>query len=512
MTPVQLLKITKYSHFFKCEEISPQARPLVQGFVQRFVHRQFSRPAKADEPPPTTTYAAHTDDKREYRFHINSLHRFLEMLRINHIQETHYTITEKPIGLFNPVVMAMKAQWTLFDYQVPVVKYLVQDEGPVNRFVGIQTGKGKSLSAVKAITELNCRTLVVVKAGYTIKWHDDFIKYTDLTSDEMLVISGGKDLKAFLQLCLIEGGMDDVKVVIISNATYRIWLDHYEKYGEESLLLGYAFPPEELCERAQIGVRLVDEVHQDFHFNFRLDLYTHVKRSISLSATFISRDPFVEAMYRGMHPIDKRYKGDALDKYTKSFGVMYNIAYGRKIKTSGFKQTSYNHIEYEKSIMRNPEMFYNYSRMVKSCLDYGYLKNYVKGDKAVVFAASKDMCGKFVQVFQKWYPQLSIKRYVDEDPESNLFEPDLRFTTVLSAGTAHDIPQLTCAVLTIAIQSIQANIQVLGRLRKLKDRDTMFFFFSCYGIPKHMNYHREKVELMKERAFSYSVFPTNIEL
>jgi hypothetical protein len=57
--------------------------------------------------------------------------------------------------------------------------------------------------------------------------------------------------------------------------------------------------------------------------------------------------------------------------------------------------------------------------------------------------------------------------------------------------------------LTIALKSVQANVQVLGRLRKIPDVIVRFYFFTCMDIGKHIVYHEEKEKLMRERAATY---------
>ena len=57
--------------------------------------------------------------------------------------------------------------------------------------------------------------------------------------------------------------------------------------------------------------------------------------------------------------------------------------------------------------------------------------------------------------------------------------------------------------MTIAVDSIQSNVQTFGRLRKLSDCDTSFYYFVCDDIPKHLDYHKRKIEMFHERAYSF---------
>ena len=66
-----------------------------------------------------------------------------------------------------------------------------------------------------------------------------------------------------------------------------------------------------------------------------------------------------------------------------------------------------------------------------------------------------------------------------------------------------DIPNLKTTILTIAVDSIQANIQTLGRLRKLDKIKTQFFYLTCNDIPKHVDYSARKKKMLLERAESF---------
>ena len=117
------------------------------------------------------------------------------------------------------------------------------------------------------------------------------------------------------------------------------------------------------------------------------------------------------------------------------------------------------------------------------------------------------MCTELVEYLKKLYPKMDIRRYAPsiKDPYENLLDPDIRVTTVTGAGTAHDIKGLTGVLLTIALGSIQANIQVLGRLRFIADTEVKFFYLTCMDIPPHLKYHEQKMSMLNERAASVKV-------
>ena len=70
------------------------------------------------------------------------------------------------------------------------------------------------------------------------------------------------------------------------------------------------------------------------------------------------------------------------------------------------------------------------------------------------------------------------------DPYENIIEPDIRVTTIISGGTAIDIPNLRTLILN-NIKSPVANLQTMGRLRDLQNRDVKFYYLYSEQIAKH---------------------------
>ncbi len=366
-----------------------------------------------------------------------------------------------------------------------------------------------TFTAVKALSLLSYKFVCILKPKYVEKWVADLSSkdkgILDIKPEEIMVVQGSAALQALTQMAVTAGALDKYKVFIFSNRTYDNYLKAYEQLGSGIEEMGYMLTPDELFEKLQVGVRLIDEVHEEFHANFRLDLYTHVHLSISLSATLISRDPTLLRMYEVAYPSESRYKAPPLIKSATAWGVYYRANPSYKIRTTERGQSSYSHNAYEGSILKNPNFTFNYGWMIKNYLDKGYIKEYEPGNKAIVFASTVAMCTKLTEQLSNWYPDKTVRRFVMGDNyQKNYQDPDIRVTTIGSGGTGHDIKNLTDAHMTNAIDSIQANIQAFGRLRNLLPKETRFFFYTNEGIDKHMNYHKKKSVLMKERALSYA--------
>ena len=501
-----LFVLTKATHYFKVSEITdPRIVKICLDFTRQFIKVNTPRGKKKDEDKELIIFAHGTKYRNEFRFHINVLDKFVSLLENKEISTNLFKVVEKTRLIQPEIGLKVKEGWKLREDQLPVNEYILDPNGPPSRFVGMQTGDGKTFVTLKSLSK---RTAIIVRPMFMDKWVGDVHNILDIdVSKEVVAIRGSEDIKALLELATIPGGMDEVKIIIFSNKTLLNWFKLYKEFGTETLDQGYKCLPEDFYDHCGIGCRVIDEVHMDFHLNFLIDLYTNVEKSISLSATLLHGDSFIEDMQKIAYPMNARYKNIALKRYAISYGVTYYMRFGRKYKTTEFNQTTYSHNAFEKSIMKNTEFLESYMQMIKDLVDKGYIAHKKPGQRAIIFASSKAMCTALTLYLKESYPDLDVRRYVEDDPYTNYLEPDIRVTTIQSGGTAHDVKNLIAGFLTVGLQSLQTNIQVLGRLRLIDGVDVRFYFFSCLDIPKHIAYHRQKEEIMRERAAAYYHLP-----
>ena len=80
---------------------------------------------------------------------------------------------------------------------------------------------------------------------------------------------------------------------------------------------------------------------------------------------------------------------------------------------------------------------------------------------------------------------------------------DIIVTTPGSLGTGIDVPNLRVGIQTVNISATAMNLQNLGRLRKLPDRDVKFCYLYAENIPKQKEYHRRRVDMFTDRARNF---------
>lgn len=497
-----LMRVDIYTHNFSVSEIQPSVRFYVEGYARKWIQYGFIKEAGRWIRQAIKGFYSITKDRSILRFHINQYEGFIRHLENNNIDLTMVDIVTHQLYEPERVELPVFDKWVTRPDQEPVVEYIVDHKPPRQKFVALQTGKGKTYCALRAASDLGYRLLIVVRPMYMDKWQEDVMKTYDIDFQDMVVVQGAASL-----IAVIDQAQNDelsAKVIVVSNKTLQPYIKLYEQFQDQIQDLGYGCNPYDLCQTLKVGTVIEDEIHQDFHLMFKLFTYTHVPKTISLSATLISDDDFVNNMYETTFPLLSRYQGGAYHKYVNATAILYQIKNPNKLRCQDYSRKTYSHTMFEESVMKNPYLLRNYLKLIGDLAEEHWLRNGKAGDRCLIYCARIEFCTIVTKYLKERFPSKDVRRYVEDDPYENIMTADMSVSTVGSAGTGLDIPDLTTVILTVAINSSASNIQGLGRLRDLPGRKTKFLYLCCEDIPKHRDYHERKRVLLQDRALTYN--------
>jgi len=495
-------EIETFSHNFKVTVLTGLGRDIIRRFGSQFIQYQFSRKRGESFRTIAAVYSTREGRSNVFRFHINQLPGFLEMIKGSFLDEDSYTITAHEPNLGVEVKLEVRPEWVLRPHQIEIPGFL-NDPSETNQLVGIQTGKGKTVSALYSAAQVGRRTGIVVRAQFTSQWAQACLDTLKLKRKDVMVIKGGEALEKVLDLARKK--KLKAKILIFSNKTLQAYLKAFEGNPELFVNLGHTHP-QEIYPTLGIGLIINDEVHLDFHLNYCMYSYMHTGRSYALSATLIDDDQFMERMYSIVFPKKNRFGGGEYVKYVATTAVLWNLYTPQKIRTTEYGSTTYSHTAFEKSIAKHIPTLNNYMRLIDDVVNIGFVrhKDRQPGFRLLILVATIDFATRLTKFLREQHPDLDIRRYVDDDPYENLLEPDIRVSTILSSGTGHDIKKLFCTIMTTGVRSPKSNLQAFGRTREMSDGTTpRFYYMACKDIPKQMDYHFAKSELLKSRSASF---------
>lgn len=498
------MNIDIYSHCIAISEVNERQRAAVEKYARSLLQYEMVIEDGQKLWRPTKVFASSDVARTTYRFHINCLNDLIKTLDHQQIDRDTYRMIHHPIVLDNSFRVEFVVQH-LHDPRGPqskILDYILEDGNP-NKIVTLQPGGGKTLLSKLSMRDLGLRTAVIMKGGYIDRWVPDMEQSFKFKKGELLVVRGSIPLQAIQEMAL-DGEFDRVKVVFISTDSLSDYIKSYERHGvtEE-----YPVAPGEFFDRLRIGFAVLDEGHQKPHQVMKLFCYTHVHRFLTLSGTLDTMDAFMSKMYELMYPRALRCDGDHYDVFIRVTAVRYQLKVPRSLRYTGFGG-AYNHTTFEASLMtkKNKRQLTNYLEMIAFYVKYRFTDVMEKGQKMIVFCGTIKFCTMLQKFLEKRFPGYKVVRYVSQDKMSVLNDGEIIVSTVLSAGTAVDIPNLRLSLMTTAIDSQQSNEQALGRTRRLKDWPDVspeFLYFCCDDVPPHVKYHRHKMEFFKGKVLSH---------
>lgn len=389
------------------------------------------------------------------------------------------------------------AKYTMRDYQEDVIKRVLANKERLS-MINLATGLGKTSISFKLMSLLKLKIGMFLLPKYIEKAVEDIEEHYPKIKGRYLVIQGGDALRDLMLNANEYRKKYDV--FIFSIRTITNYLSVYDnRKGDMFLLKEYPVAPENFIRLLGIGIFLNDESHQEPANVSKMMLYFDCDYFILLTATFSSNDSHTVKMYKMMVPERLRFGVEtAMDKYITINNIRYFIEKAPKLKHQ--TNQGYSQILYEQSLLSRPYLLAQYDKMIIKYVERDYINKKKKGQKCLVYAATVDMCKHLCNTLKREYPDLKISTYVQEDDYENIMTSDISVSTSLSASTGLNIVGLICIIQTISMGSLQANRQMVGRLRKIPDTELTYNALYCGNLRKHKDLYKQREACTKDIA------------
>lgn len=396
-----------------------------------------------------------------------------------------------PIGDIGPVLLKYKPR---DDDQKEAIKFMLSmdryrhNETSTMMSINLNTGKGKTYCAVAVAAYLGFRSIVITdNKGWLDQWRKFFIEYTDITDDEIYMISGAPSL-----MKLFNRDISKYKVILSTHSTIKSVGD---KQGWERI--------REFFRYCQIGIKFYDEAHLNFDNMFQIDCYSDTFITYYLTATpgrSDQKENNIYSLYFKNVPSIDLFNEDK-DPHTKYIGIKFNsnpspIDMSRCKNNYGLNRMAY--IDY---LVKNE----NFYKMLTILLDMALRKP----GKHLFYIGTNEA----IKIVKSWiyenFPELigNVGVYTSMTPTENKaseLNKKIILSTTKSAGAAMDIKGLVETVnLAEPFKSRVLAQQTFGRTRGnntvYKDIvDSGFFYtkkFYEFKRPVFAKYATECVEV-----------------
>jgi len=372
----------------------------------------------------------------------------------------------------------------------PVYIDKIHSTNPVT-LVDLPTGKGKTYISMRVTTDLRAPTGIVVLSRYIDKWISDVEELTTVESDKIYVVKGIDSMTRLL------ASDEQYDFVIFSLSTLRNYIKNCDEGKYQNPV-----KPEEVFKKLGLGIMLCDEVHQSFHAGYMCALRLNPAKLISLSATLDTLDPGIRAMYNTLYPKEARC-GELVKFEPHPIVVAVNHRVNNPNRINCVGPRGYNHSLFEQSVFKNRFYRDTYLGIILKYVHKGYLKRKRAGDKLLILVQTVKMASLITGYLRSKLSGVVVNRYIEEDPYENILEADITVSTNMSAGTALDIPNLITVIQCVSMGSLQANVQALGRLRKINGIDVTYYYLYSSNLKDQKRLHLIRKGVIGKLAKEY---------
>lgn len=405
------------------------------------------------------------------------------------------------------VLHAMAKGYKPRGYQGEGIDKLFSSPSPI-LINGMATGMGKTISTMFMLPLYNTRTFLAMRPVWIKQWIEELLAKTTLKKEDILHVKNGNELRALFTKTDIKE-----KVIIISNSLYRNYVKEYiASVKDDDEEFSYDVTPLKAMEFLKVGLLVIDEVDIDFHSWSVMLMTIEIHKVIALSATMVSLDETMTKLFDNFVPDHARYDLFEEHPYISLFNYTYEFMRPKKVKWQ--LRGGYNHGVLEDYICDTVSSKNSYMKAVCEAYKVAHVNRCKPKEKCLVYFYKISTIEAFVEYMTYRFPKIKILTFIAGISTDELKSADLIVSTAGKAGRGLDIAGLTTIINTINIKSPQTNLQLYGRLRPSKDKESekIAVQIGASNLNKHVEYNTARHSMLKRKVKRTSLIKSNLKV
>ena len=367
------------------------------------------------------------------------------------------------------------------------------EKTPGMKGLAMQTGRGKTYSAIKSMVNLGYCGIVIVK-GLMNQWMDSIWEFTDCPRDDVYKI------QEFNSLALLAQNPNfKPKIFVSSLRTIQL----FATGGGDYNVLPWNY--DEFLRTYGIGVKIIDEAHQSFHATTMMDLRSNVPYNLYCTATFSQSNKKAREIFNHIFPRSIQY-GRA--EYVRYLSIIWINFYGTVDERKCVKGHGYMHARYEKELMVSSKKFNDHvNENILPYLQMYYINRYKPGYRALIFCASIKFVEKLTERLRQEYPDKKVISYLGGDESTVLNGAEIVVSTTGKSGTGLDLKGLIFAMNTTSSMSDVLALQMVGRIRQKEDIELIYMDRCDLNIGAQVRHAEARKEILRDissKFFEYN--------
>ena len=384
------------------------------------------------------------------------------------------------------------------DYQRKMIRYLVgaeEFEGmkkSSQQVLSLPTRSGKTYVTIAAISILETRAIIIVNSDeLRTQWKTEILKHTQLQESNVELISS---TDWFYDIDSDPYTITERKEKYIFIVTHRSIYNTVKKYGGDVL--------NSALTKLQIGIKVIDEAHIEFHNTLRTDYFTNVWKTWYLTATFGRSESNENRIFQ--RAFDKVNKIAMSNPERKPSVVLFMIGFQTKPNHYVHQLVCYKPRGFDRYVYMNYELNEEPTKAldneVKTILRMVIETKKLAG-KILILAPSIGGCEHYKDIVEELYPQYSVCCHNSANRIEDFREYGVICATRQMLGTAITIPNLR-VIINLEPTSSEVNLtQTIGRLDVYEGGlDTYYFYIVDTSFDKVRTIFYHATNILKKGA------------
>ena len=411
---------------------------------------------------------------------VNMLESFIEMLEKEGFQ---YNLYDEPFYRPRELTIRMKKSFIPRPHQIDAIAYIKEDL-PRRKGLAIQTGSGKTVSAISGMIAYGKAGLVVV-SRLQQQWIKSIREFTTAKPNQVYLVQGHK---SFVDLIT-----SDIKpeIIVFSLETLREYCKQGPLYRD--------YPPfDEFCKYFGIGFKIMDEVHLNFHACTMIDLSCNIPNNVYLTATFASSDKSTRRIFETVYPTSMQFGRTNIEKYTKAYMYSYfgNIRDKEVIRKRGYSQ-----VKFEQYLTQRPMLLKAWlNDVIHPIMMSHYVNVKNPGEKVLIMVETLEMAEAIYAYCKKEFSEYKTVKFVGGISDKVLDSNEIIIATEKSCGVGKDIKHLRALINIISTRSIPLIKQIFGRLRKIPGVQTEYADICDENLTAQVRHRETRFDVFSEIA------------
>ena len=360
-----------------------------------------------------------------------------------------------------------------------------------SRCLNLSTGVGKTYCSIATIAYFKIKSAIITSSSTLLhQWHDRILDYTNLQEKDILNISGSDTINMILMGNSKKA--QEASIFLITHGTIRSWCDQYS-WSRLS----------EVFEALGIGMKFIDEYHQDFINSLLIQYHTNVKYTYLITATpgrsDFKEDRIFQLAIKNIPSIDLFDENN--DPHVDYLAIKYNSR-PTPLQISQCKSRTYglDLNKYSEYLIGQPA-FYEMLRVL--------FEDFIKRQKGktLIYLHTNNGILAVYQWIQYHYPDYAsdigiFTSLVDKEQKIKEREHKIILSTMKSASAGEDIKHLSLVV--VLAEPFKSPILARQSLGRIRDYGCLYIELVDVAFQLVRNFYFKKLPVFNKYALSVS--------